>query len=192
MLRQCYVILLILLIMGCEKKENQTVPAYNQPWESMAKGYEEENANRVWGYRKYTHISEYDQDGQLYDFVLHTGPLEDLPSEKYQIDKFWGWGGDTKPPKTIYASHVLELSLSLNEKPVSFPQKAYIDLIDLRVGGRYSLLKKNNSYHFLYLLGSDAGESYRVKFTIEDNKLIKREIWYGEFPDWDADVTMYE
>ena len=51
---------------------------------------------------------------------------------------------------------------------------------------------KNGSRILLYMEGADAGESYRVKFTIQDNRIMKREIWAGEFPEYGPEVSTFE
>ena len=166
------------------------------PWESMAEGYIEEDALPIFGSGGYTHIRESTEDGQLYDFVLEVGSPTEWSEAKVQVVRFWGWSDLNAPNPELEllrsAQHVLEMSLTLGANPVYIPESAYNDLIALRVDSNQHLLVEDGDRVFLYLEGADSGGSYKVKFTIEDSKVVKREIWGGAFPEKGPEVMTFE
>ena len=192
--RESFLILMACLCVSCERVEEPTAGDSYPSWESMAEGYVEENASPVFGSSKYTHLRESTADGQLYDFVLQVGPLTDVSDANAAVKNFWGWGFDDKEyPEAVWAArHVLKMSLAVDGKKVKIPEAAYVDLIDLRVDRSKRLLWRDESRFMLYLEGSDAGESYRLKFTIENTKVIKREVWAGEFPEMGNHEQVFE
>ena len=165
------------------------------PWESMAEGYIEEDALPILGSGTYTHMRENTEDGQLYDFVLEVGAPTKWSEAKAQVARFWGWSDLNAPNPELErlrsAQHVLEISLTLGTDPVHIPEAAYIDLIALRLDSCCRFLKEDDGVVFLYLEGGDAGGSYEVKFTIEDSKVVKREIWPGPFPEKGPEVMTF-
>ena len=196
---------LLAALCGCRDKQAASVSKDRPSWESVAKGYEVEGAWPVLGQgRGHIRITEDSGDGRLFDFALGVGPCQDWSAAKAGVKRFWGWGdaaeedtanpdGDSPPrPQRLRAApHVREMSLVLDGKPVQIPEAAYVDLVDLRVGRGMRLLYADGPRYLLYLDGSDAGESYRVKYTIENCRIVKREIWHGEFPEVGPEVITF-
>lgn len=186
--------LLALLLGLCSCSGNHTFDVLL--WENRAEGYIEENALPILGSGIYTHIRENTEDGQLYDFVLEVGAPTQWSEAKAQVARFWGWSDLNAPNPELErlrsAQHVLEMSLTLGTDPVYIPETTYIDLIGLRLDSCCRFLKKEDDVVFLYLEGGDAGGSYEAKFTIEDGKVVKREIWWAPFPEDDPEVMTFE
>ena len=82
------------------------------------------------------------------------------------------------------------MSLTLGSEPVCIPASSRIDLVELCIG-REHFLWKDGARVLLYLEGVDAGESDRTKFTIEEGKIAKREIWSGPFPEFGVEVKTF-
>jgi hypothetical protein len=169
----------------------------------MAKGYREPKAQSVWewnGRAERFHIRDGHGEGHVFEYTLAVGPYHDLPAEKASIEYYWGAGTKEGYRDPIDEStwedslkrrlHVQEISLVLDGQPVQIPKAAYIDLVDLHVGTP-GLLRGEGPRYFLYVGGSDAGESYMGKFTIEDYRVTKREIWAGEFPEFGPEVVTF-
>jgi hypothetical protein len=180
---------LVIALSGCGKHEvRETVPT---AWESLAKGYKVEGSRPVLGRGRQIRKTEESTEGRLFDFSLSVGPVVGWSDAKAKVTHFWGWGAATDATNLLrQAEHVLEVSLILDGKPVHIPEAAYVDLIDLRSGTRPVWI--HGSHFLLYLEGADAGESYRVRFMIENHRIVKREIWPGEFPELGPVVTTFK
>lgn len=175
------------------------------PWSDMAKGYVVESAEPLLPYWEQTTtitIAKQTKDGRSFQFSMKVGPLDTLTPEKTDAEYLWGWGDpkrEAKDPMGIMSSedqlrrarHVHDLSLSVGGRVVHIPKSAYVDLIDLYVYPHWCFLRADGDRLLLDLKGSDAGESYRVRFTIRDHRLVKREIWRGEFPEMGPDVKTF-
>lgn len=203
---RCWLIVSVLAFVGCDKEEGSTKPQPPPRWSDMAKGYVVESAEPLLPYWEQTTtitVAKQTKDGRSFQFSMRVGPLETLTPEKTNAKTLWGWGDpkrEVKDPEGIMSSeeilrrarHVLDLSLSVGGRVVHIPKSAYVDLVDLRVYLDRDFFRRADGGRLLLdLEGADAGESYRVRFTIRDHRLVKREIWPGEFPEWGPYVKTF-
>lgn len=183
---------------GCRGQTHSEQTAISRPaWEDMAPSYRIENQRPMYlrGERRKTlSVINHDQSASGYELTLRTGKARQLSEDKLDQQRFWGWVGESPEMTRQYlataANHVLELSLRLDGRAVEIPKEATIDLLDFRISRRNFLWTAGDFVYF-YFEGADAGASYKGRFTIKEHRLIKREIWPGEFPEMGPYTTEY-
>lgn len=135
-----------------------------------------------------TNVKAETPSGKSFEFVLKTGPLKAFTEQQKKVKYFWGWGGDELDPSRMELTH--EMKLVWNGKNIPIPEEAFADLEDLRIGMNH-FMWEGGGYFVLLLEGSDAGEIYDVKMIFRDNKLLRREITHGEFPEMPPEVKTF-
>lgn len=111
--------------------------------------------------------------------------------EKYKLVKtFWG----CSECKSIAKQNVIQkLKIVRKGKDIRIPFDALNDLVSPNdvTARSFQIDAKNESIWYFTIDGADAGESYKMRMTFEKEKLVKREVWAGEFPEFGAVVTNY-
>jgi hypothetical protein len=130
-------------------------------------------------------IQETEKGETQVDFELSVGLIKNLDGAYAQVKRFWGWE-ETKgegPSKLLDQPFIKRISLTINGKNVSFPPAAYADLVQARLYLGGYCIREDGDKNILMLSGGDAGTGWIAKFTILNNKVIRREMWYGECPE---------
>jgi hypothetical protein len=161
-------------------------------WKKYAKGYHIDDEEEISSSNQTIYVSQSTEGDLPYTFVLKVGILPSITETKGEIAYFWGWGMayvGVDDWQSLF--HVLEFSLALKGKPVEVPEYFQDDLLDLFVQ-ESSFLRRHDDKVLLYLSGGYGDEGYRVRFTIEDHKMVKREVWLSSSPQQGPDVLNAE
>lgn len=93
-------------------------------------------------------------------------------SDSSKADKVWGTGRNAPADTVIEA-----LKVTINNKAVVIPSKAYIDLSNLTIPKGFYAKEKGSEIQ-LQLRGGDGKNGYTAYFIIVDGKLTQRKIAY--------------
>lgn len=186
------VIAMPFLLVACDQPIASSTAAPAPPGRSGIDGFVPPGATCMGNLYRKTVLEGYGPGSTKYEFTLNTGPLSELPPDKTAATHLWGWGNPESERDLLpRAAHVVEFKLSVEGQPVSIPREAIVDLINLRPDFEVGPVIEVRPAVFVCCRGGDAGESYFVRFTVQDGRLAQRDVWHGEFPEAGPTTTKY-
>lgn len=106
------------------------------------------------------------------------------PFSKAGQGNSWTWWGGFDAGQTNIVSSV---KILFGKKPVYVPRSAYADLANVRKLGIRKLAKGC----LIQMAGGDADSSFKATYTVVADRLVKRHVESGEFPEQNHEETTY-